>query len=80
MQAIKQTVIVPPSRELHIKLPEEAVAYQEAEVIVIFKSAAQSQDEKLAAMRAAANDELFLADLRETMSDFEYADREEKLA
>jgi len=34
-------------------------------------------DAKLAAMREAMNDELFLRDLRETMEDFRYADTEE---
>ena len=34
------------------------------------------QDERLEAMRAAASDELFLADLTATMEDFQYADQD----
>jgi hypothetical protein len=34
------------------------------------------QDERLEAMRAAAGDELFLADLTATMEDFQYADQD----
>jgi hypothetical protein len=40
-------------------------------------SSAARQDEKLEAMRAAASDELFLADLTATMEDFQYADGDE---
>ena len=34
------------------------------------------QDERLEAMRAAADDELFLADLTATMEDFSHADQD----
>ncbi len=34
------------------------------------------QDERLEAMRAAADDELFLADLTATMEDFQHADQD----
>ncbi len=39
-------------------------------------SSAARQDERLEAMRAAAGDELFLADLAATMKDFRHADRD----
>ncbi len=80
MQAIKQTVTVPATRELHIKLPDEAAAHEEAEVIVLFKSTSPASDERLAAMRAAMSDELFLSDLTETMEDFQHADRDTRIA
>jgi hypothetical protein len=38
------------------------------------------QDERLEAMRAAASDELFLADLTTTMEDFRHADQDEQPA
>jgi hypothetical protein len=38
------------------------------------------KDARLAAMREAANDELFLADLNTTMEDFKYADQYEQPA
>ena len=34
------------------------------------------EDPRIAAMQEAVNDELFMADLRETMEDFKYADAE----
>ncbi len=71
---------MPPSRELNIKLPEEAAAHEEAEVIVLFKPTMLSPDDKLAAMESAMKDETFLADLREVMEDFHYADSEGKVA
>jgi hypothetical protein len=37
---------------------------------------ADRQDERLEAMRAAASDELFLADLTATMEDFSHADED----
>jgi hypothetical protein len=37
-------------------------------------SSAARHDERLKAMRAAASDELFLADLTATMEDFKHAD------
>ena len=63
MQAVRHIVTVPDSRELRIQLPEEATPHEEAEVIVLFKRAPTRTDERLAAMREAARDELFLADL-----------------
>jgi hypothetical protein len=39
-------------------------------------SSAARQDERLEAMRAAADDELFLADLTATMEDFQHADQD----
>lgn len=35
------------------------------------------EDEKLAAMREAVNDELFMADLAETLEDFKHTDFEQ---
>jgi hypothetical protein len=80
MDALKQFVRVPASRELSIRLPENAIANEEAEVTVLFKSQTPSYDEKLKAMEAAIRDDLFVADLRDTMIDFEHADYAEELA
>jgi hypothetical protein len=38
------------------------------------------KDERLAAMRDAASDKLFLADVTATMEDFKYADQDEQPA
>lgn len=77
MNVIKQTIRVPATRELHIKLPTDALTDEEAEVIVLFKAAALDQGAKLVAMKSAMNDELFLADLAGTMNDFQHIDDEE---
>lgn len=76
MQVIKQTITVPATRELHIQLPESASAYEQAEIIVLFKTASTSYEEKCAAMLRASSDEMFLADLNEVLNDFEHTDAE----
>ena len=72
MQAINQTVTVPATRELRIQLPESASAYEQAEVIVLFKTASASYEERYAAMLQASSDEMFLADLNEAHGDFKH--------
>lgn len=76
MQALKQIVTVPETRELHIKLPGDAVPQEEAEVIVLFNSNEAELNADLAAMREAGKDEMFLADLEEVMEDFHQVDIE----
>jgi hypothetical protein len=80
MQALKQIVTVPETRELLIKLPAEAVPQEQAEVIVLFKSNEAELHADLAAMREAGKDEMFLADLEEAMEDFHHVDTEGALA
>ncbi len=74
MEAIKHIIKIPADKQIHIQLPDSATADEEAEVIVIFKSAPTNIAEKMSAMREAVNDPLFLADLNEAMEDFAYAD------
>ncbi len=76
MEIVKHTVIVPPNRELLIKLPENAAPNQSAEVIVLF-SPVSTNAEKLALMQSAMSDPLFVADLEEIAADFQYADFDE---
>ncbi len=76
MEALKQTVTVPPSRELLIKLPDNAAPHQTAEVIILF-SPVSTNAEKLALMQSAMSDPLFLADLEEIREDFQHADFDE---
>ena len=78
MRAVRQIVTVPASRELRIQLPEEAAPDEEAEVIVLFRRSPAA--DKLNAMREAARDELFLADLSEAAEDFRHADEDEYVA
>lgn len=76
MEAFKKIVTVPASRELRIQLPDAAALDEEAEVIVLFKPASANLEDKLAAMREAASDELYLADMNEATEDFKDADAE----
>lgn len=72
MEAIKHFLKVPVSRELKIQLLATAVADSDAEVIVLFRSQAKAmREEKYTLMREAMTDELFLADLKETIDDFQ---------
>ncbi len=83
MQAVKQQIKVPADRELRICLPPTAAVETQAEVIVLFQDlpASAIADEtarELEEFRVAANDPLFMADLREVMDDFKYADFDPK--
>ncbi|MDQ3919309.1 MAG: antitoxin family protein [Acidobacteriota bacterium] len=60
--------------------PPELAEGEELDVVLLPRRREGDEDGKLAAMREAANDELFLADLRETMEDFAHADAEDSPA
>lgn len=76
MQALRQIMEIPANRELVIRLPDETLAHDRAEVIILFKLRHDDDSDKMAAMREAMNDPLFLADMNEVMEDFRYADAE----
>lgn len=42
----------------------------------VYGAVAEDDDSRIAAMRESVNDELFMADLKETAEDFKYADAE----
>jgi hypothetical protein len=73
MQAVKQQIRIPASRELCIQLPADALAETEAEVIVLFQTLPATPADELAEMREAMNAPLFVADLREVTDDFQHA-------
>lgn len=56
------------------KLPLEERRQLAARLLEDETGGAARRDERLEAMRAAASDELFLADLTATMEDFKHAD------
>ena len=56
--------------------PPELAEGEELDVILLPRHK-QEQADKFAAMQAAMNNELFLADLRETLEDFRHTDAEE---
>lgn len=53
---------------------------EKAEVTVPLKANETELNDDLAAMREATEDEIFLADLKETMEDFHHVDIEHALA
>lgn len=80
MEAIRQTITIPATRNINIQLPETAAVNEEAEIIILFKpSSKKTYGEKIAELQAAATDPLFLADLKEIAEDFKYVDQEEHL-
>lgn len=78
MEAIKQTLTVPKSRELRIKLPANAIADEPAEIIVLFRVKPTGLAKKIAELESAAQDALYLADINEVQKDFQFADAEVK--
>ncbi|MEW6126109.1 MAG: hypothetical protein AB1757_03520 [Acidobacteriota bacterium] len=74
MEAIKHKVRIPADKQIKIRLPDYVLVDEEAEVIVLFKSASSNQSKKVSQMQEAVNDPLFLADLNTVMEDFKYAD------
>ena len=78
MQAVKQQVRIPASRELRIQLPADALAETQAEVIVLFQASPTATEDEIAEFQEAMNDPRFIADLREVMNDFQHADFDAK--
>lgn len=78
MEEIKQTLTVPLTLELTVKLPADAIPNEEAEIIVFYRSNKNVFAEKLAQMEAAKTDELYLSDIKEITEDFKFADFELK--
>jgi hypothetical protein len=79
MEAIKRIFTVPITLEITVKLPDDAIPNETAEVIVLYRSKKNSIAEKLAFMESAKNDDLYLSDIREIEEDFSFADAEIKL-
>ena len=73
---VKQQIRIPQDRELHVRLPQNAVAEIDAQVTVQDQVALDDGDAQIA---MAAKDPLFMADLYEVMNDFQYADFDEVL-
>lgn len=78
MEAIKQTFTVPLTLELTVKLPEDAIPNETAEVIILYRAKKNGFADKLALMELAKNDELYLNDIKEIEEDFSFADAEVK--
>jgi len=76
MQAVRYLLKTPANRELRIALPPQFIPQQAVEVIVLSSLPKPSAEDKLAALREAARDELFQEDLREIAADFAAVDAE----
>ncbi len=76
MQAIKQTMKVPESRELQIRLPAGVAPNDTVEVILIYEETFESDEDKIEMMQAAMDDVHFRRDLEEIAADFEEVDAE----
>lgn len=80
MEAIRQTITIPASRNINIQLPETVTVNEEAEIIILFRlPSKKTYAEKIVELREATSDPLFLADLKEIAEDFKYTDQEQHL-
>ena len=79
MEEIKQTFTVPLTLEITVKLPEDAIPNETAEVIVLYRSKKTGYSDKLALMELAKNDDLYMSDIMEIEKDFSFADAEMKI-
>ena len=76
MQAIKQTMKAPESRELQIRLPAEIAPNDIIEVIVIYGGTSETYEGKIDMIKAAMDDAHFRRDLEETAADYRELDSE----
>ena len=74
MEAIKKTIRIPKNHEITIKIPDHIPENQLAEVILLFKE--DSSSDKIAELKEAVKDKLFISDLKEISEDFEIVDLE----
>jgi hypothetical protein len=77
MEAIRQTMKVPGSRELRITLPDHVAENQSVEVILLIGTEDNERQMKIAMMKEAMSDQLFLDDLKEVSEDFAHLDNED---
>lgn len=76
MEALKQIMRTPKNHELTIKVPQYVPEDELVEVILIIKKKKDEFKRKIAELKQAATDKLFLKDLREVTEDFRCVDLE----
>ncbi len=77
MIAIRQLTRVPKNHQIVIEVPADIDEDQMMEVILLFKNTPKNKRaEKLAQLKEAQHDPLFLADLQEVNDDFAHIDNE----
>ena len=77
MEAIRRTMKVPVNRELRITLPDHVSENQNVEVILLIGTEDNEKQRKIAMMKEAMSDQLFLDDLKEVSEDFAHLDTED---
>jgi len=70
----KKTYDIQKKKQLIITLPERFKSIKR--VMVIVENIDEDRESKIAVLRKASADPLFLADIVETVADFEYSDNE----
>lgn len=76
MEALKQIMRTPKNHELTIKVPQYVPEDELVEVILIIKKKKDEFKRKIAELKQAATDKLFLEDLRQVTEDFGCVDLE----
>ncbi len=74
---IKYMPVIEVNPEIAKKILTDAESKGISVEIYLREIVESEEDEKLAAMREAVNDELFMADLAETLEDFKHTDFEQ---
>ncbi|MCR4313464.1 MAG: hypothetical protein NUV58_04395 [Candidatus Roizmanbacteria bacterium] len=77
MEAIKQIVRTPKNHEIRIKIPDHVPENDPVEIIIFFRNKTEDYNNKINELKNAAQDKLFLGDLREVSEDLKYVDLEE---
>ncbi len=76
LEALKQIMIIPKDHELKIKVPQNIPENETVEVILIIKKRNETFRKRITELKYAANDRLFLDDMRDISKDFESVDSE----
>jgi hypothetical protein len=75
MEAIRQKLRIPKSREIKIKVPQYIPENQIAEVILLLNR--ETKESKINELMEAANDPVFMNDMYEIAEDFKEIDKAE---
>ncbi|KYC45950.1 MAG: hypothetical protein APG12_00485 [Candidatus Methanofastidiosum methylothiophilum] len=74
METVRQTIRVPKSHEVKIKIPDHIKENDAIEIVLI--SGLEDRKRGLEELKKAIEDKLFLEDLNECIDDFKYVDAE----
>ncbi len=77
MEAIKQIVRTPKNHEILIKIPDHVPENDLVEIIIFFRNKTEDYNNKINELKNAAQDKLFLDDLKMVSEDLKYVDLEE---